>query len=426
MQTLVITSINPYTKLDYQKACFSAWKAAGYSVRTLNCATEAGKLLDAGFEACDIDIISEGETSLGLFGKAIPRILPALNRAQHYDFDATVLTNSDIYPCHQRPVSRFLASIADTLAMTRNECVSINDHQYTDSIPYRGGLDIFFFTRKGLSQTFDCLNSEPLSERMTYGVPGWDFYLGHHLLTSLNGKIIDSEVFLHQSHKTTYNQISEFTLYAEEMKSSGHYSGNDSNAIAAEFSQRIHSDCNNHRVLSKTLKTAFYVKPANNVAKPPSAEAEAIYAQFSATIADKNIAISLNQKRFLNFIQSQLEAINWSAAESYTQSQLARYPAITGYLCMLLAQLLIKQQIGKLRISTAYPEGNVHGIALRQIINNTRDQERQMYLIRLFSAELVDHGIFNTTLFKYIVWSANSDYSLGLCNAVFEICKEGK
>jgi hypothetical protein len=425
MKTLVLTTVNPYSKIEYQKICFYAWKAAGYHIRTLNCAEEAKKLIEAGFESQDIDIISEGETSLHLFGKAIPRVFSVIKRASHYDYDATFLTNSDIYPVHQRPVTRFLSSISDAMAMTRNECVRIYDYQFTDSIPYRGGLDIFFFTRRGINAVFNVLKNKPLAERMTYGVSGWDFYLGHHVVSQLNGKIIDGEIFLHQTHKTTYNQINEFTLYAEEMKASGCFKGHDTNEIAAEFAATINSHCNINSSLSKTLKTVFYVKPRFTEVPQPSPQASTIFEALESR-SSKKINIKINQKRLINFIDSQLEYLNWSAAESYKQSQMKNQPVVTGYLFMLLTQLVIKQQSGRLHVSTVYPEGNCHVVALRQIINNTGNQERLMYIIRLFSAELVDYGIFNPVLFKYIIWSANSDYALGLCQTVFDLCKEGK
>ena len=426
MKTLVVTSVNPHGKFAYQKHCFDAWKTAGYHIITMNCVNEAQSLIEQGFDAADIEILTEGETAQNLFGRPIPRVLPVLNRAKHYNHDATILTNSDIYPSHNRPVSQFLAGINDTLALTRNECVNLGDHRFTDSTAYRGGLDIFFFTREGLTNTFAKLCINDLSERMTFGVPGWDYYLGYHLIYGLNGTVLDGEVFLHQSHKTTYNQINEFSLYADEMKTSGHFRGQDSVAIAAEFSQLIHAHCDTNLPISRTLKTAFFQAPTALASAMQTTETAAVQDRLNDTLIQHGVAIALPPLRVKSFINSQLNGLSWSAAESFKETQMKKYPVVTGYLYMLLTQLLIKQHLGCHRVSLDYPKGNVHGIALRQILHNTRGQEQLMYLIRLFSAELIDHGIFNTTLFKYITWSANSDYALGLCNAVFELCKEDK
>ncbi|MDD2464768.1 MAG: hypothetical protein PHI97_12300 [Desulfobulbus sp.] len=424
MKSLVLTSVNPFSRLDYQKLCFDAWNATGYSVRTVNCADEAKKLINAGFNSQDIDIIPDSETSLGLYGKAIPRIVPVINRAKDYNYDTTFLTNSDIYPIHQRPLSRFLSSIGDAIALTRNECVRIDDNQFIDSFPYRGGLDIFFFTRQGIEATYDLLKTRPTAERMTYGIPGWDFYLGYLLISQLNAKIIDGEVFLHQRHKTSYNQIDEFfELYAKEMKTTGFLHSNDSNTLAAEFADLISRHCENNTFISKILRTAFYVPLPTQV----SPQAETVYARIKAEIALKKIDLRPNPKRFIKFIDSQIEDCNWSSVEYYQKSYMKMYPADTLYLLMLVTQLMIKQQLGCFHIATNYPENNAHGLALRQIINNTRDheEERLTYIIRLFSSELIDYGIINPILFKYIVWSANNDYVLGLCNIVYELCMKG-
>ena len=76
MKSLVITSVNPYAKIESQIKCFNAWKALGYDIISFNSESERNILLANGFEAAELCLIELSETAVGLFGKPIPRILP--------------------------------------------------------------------------------------------------------------------------------------------------------------------------------------------------------------------------------------------------------------------------------------------------------------------------------------------------------------
>jgi hypothetical protein len=68
---------------------------------------------------------------------------------------------------------------------------------------------------------------------------------------------------------------------------------------------------------------------------------------------------------------------------------------------------------------------NMHGAALRQIIQNTHGMERMHYLLGLFCSELAEHNIFNKYLYKYVVLSADSQRKLSSCASILTICNKG-
>jgi len=425
MKTLVITSINPKAQLDYQKACFNKWKKLGYIVKTLNCKKEKESLLKCGFDANDVVELAIEETAFQLYGKAVPRILPVMNRAVAHGAGATIFVNSDIYPAQQKNSSNYLASIADTIALTRSECIELRDNRYTDSTPYRGGLDIFFFTKKGLQNVFKSISTIPIAEHMAFGVPGWDFFLAHELFYMHKGKIMDGEIFLHKTHKTTYNMINTFELFAEQMHKSGYYQSAQTTELASEFATIISCQCIMNKTSSRLLKRMYYSKPDKLDSPPPKyASIINIESKFKKILANYNIDNSYDVTRIRNIIRAQLDGASWIEAESYRDNYFNRLPFTNGYLFLVLLQLIIKSYCGNHQLTYKYPKNSLHGIAVQEIMANTSGKEELRYIIKLFANELIDHSIFNLNLFKYIALSATNSISLGLCSAIYSQCRK--
>lgn len=421
MKTLVVTSINPRSRLDYQKACFNKWKEIGYVVKSYNCEEEQVSLLNHGFDTADVIKLTEGETAAELFGRGIPRILPVLNRAKNYDAESVILVNSDIYPAHKKPISSYLSTLAGAIALTREEFVEINNIRYTDSFHYRGGLDIFFFTSNGLSHVIDSLIKQPVAERMTFGVPGWDFFLGHQITFVHNGLIMDGKVLFHQYQKETYNQIDEFGVYAKQMYESGIYEKQEPGDLAREFSSYIKNQCVQNTRFSRLLNAMFYVKPAFQAQFFQSVLL--VEADFEKKLKVFEIEIPYERNPLRGFIWVQLKEVDWKVAETYRDKELSQIPSINGYLLLLLLQLIIKKHLGVLNITDVYPKSSSHDDSLRPILNTT-GEERLHSMIRLFSTDLIDHSIFNANLFKFILLSAGTPDSLNLCAAIFSFCKK--
>lgn len=423
MKGLVITSVNPYAKLESQTRCFNAWKALGYDIISFNSESERNILLANGFEAEDLCLIQLSETAVGLFGKQIPRILPVINRACGLSYDNYILTNSDIFPAHRKPISSFLASLKDCIALTRNECVYLPNNKYTDNSPYRGGLDIFFFTRLGLVNIFNKLINEDVSERMTFGIPGWDYFLGYMIMQS-GGLIMDGEVLLHESHQTSYGKIDEFQFFADVMVKSGKFKTSEVNEIAAEFASNISLQCEANERNSTLLKRLYYHAPALSKNALYDGDVVTILNEVETITLQFNIDIKITET-LRGFVKSQLNGISWVAAEAYRKNEMQGMPIIQASFILLLIQLTVKKRLNNLHVSSVYPMGNMHGVALRQIIQNTHGMERMHYLLGLFCSELAEHNIFNKDLYKYFVLSADSQRKLSSCASILTICNKG-
>lgn len=420
MKCLVITSVNPYAKTETQKTCFNAWKALGYDIISFNSAKERNILLDQGFDAESLCLIELSETAADLFGKQIPRILPLLNRACNLSYDYYILTNSDIFPAHRKPISSFLGSLNHAIALTRNECVYLPNNKYTDNSPYRGGLDIFFFTRFGLTNIFNSLINEDVAERMTFGIPGWDYFLGH-MITQSGGLIMDGKVFLHESHQTSYGKIDEFQFFADVMVKIGIYKAREANELAAEFTSNISLQCEANERNSTLLKRLYYCAPALIKNSLYDGDVVTILNEVEKIAFQSDIDIKITET-LRGFVKSQLNGISWVAAEAFRKNEMQGIPIIQASFTLLLIQLIVKKRLNKLDVSYVYPLVNMHGVALRQIIKNTHGMERMHYLLGLFCAELVEHNIFNKELYKYFVWSADSQRKLASCASILTFC----
>jgi len=423
LEHVVLTSINPFAKLEYQKRCFEQWKATGHTIRTVNSTQERDLLLKNGFASDDIVEIAISETGKDLFGKAVPRIMPLLEKAKTMNCDHYLITNSDIFPAVRKPPFDLLSSQSDAVALTRNECFNVAGSNFLSDSPYRGGLDAFYFKKEGLLTLLNELKSYQVSERMAFGIPGWDYFIGYFIWKA-GGTIMDSSVFLHQTHATTYSAITEFSYFAEQMIQSQRFSG-DTNHVAAQFKQLINEECEKNIQFSKVFKHVLYAKP--NIEFKPSVDTNLlsnIELSTQTLLSEVGIRKRLDNK-FSVFLDSQGESMKWVEAKSFRDAEFKSLPLITGSFLMLFALLLLHTNGQKYQLSTDYPEGSLHGTALRQIIENTSGNERLNYLIDLFCTELVEYKIYNAELFKYFIWEAKSAQQIKLVMAVLTLLQKG-
>ena len=264
---LVVTSINPFSNLDYQVKCFETWKRVGFQALTCNTEDEAKLLTGSGFEKGDILPVRSEDSGQELFGKHVPRIQPLLQdleREQGYDF--FLLTNSDIYPAtRSSSIVRYWSEVAPALALTRDETHDLSAHAFDSTAPYRGGLDTFFFTRSSLHKVNDLLTSTTAAPRMSFGIPGWDYLLGACLLMpNVGGKIVDSQVLLHQSHRPTYGNMEEFAHYVQDLQRIGLVKAEVPAQAAEEFAYVIESSCKKYQKTMRTAKSIYYQPPARS------------------------------------------------------------------------------------------------------------------------------------------------------------------
>jgi hypothetical protein len=421
---LVATSLNPYAKLDYQKLCFDKWKLAGCKIISFNTVTEKQKLLENGFNSKDIEIISNHESGLSLFKKEMPRLMPVITRLLKKENKSYLIVNSDIYLASTKNPESTFKSFSNAFGMTRNEAVDIETHRYSDSNPYRGGLDAFFFDNESLQRILDNFAQDSVAQRMTFGIPGWDYYLGHCILNINSDGIIDSEILLHQSHKTNYSDINEFNHYAVNMIASKKYKSNDVNNIALEFKNLINIIANKNTEKTKLLKLAYYQPPVIKSKSIEGPEETILLDSLQDFLRDVGYSIT-SRKRLYAYLKSQYSGLNWAGTISYADSELRTENKITKVLGAILILLFFKKHFKQDRYKETYPKGNLHQKALKQILENSQDQKRAVNIIQLFASELLDHNIFNRYLFDYILIGMTSIRGVLICEQILILIKYG-
>lgn len=443
MSTLVLTSLNPNASMDYQLRCFDEWAKVGYLVHSYNSEEECVELGKNELNTDQLKRISVADTAQNLFGKPIPRILPILEGALQTDYDHFILTNSDIFPAHRKVISDFLAKSFESVAFTRTECFSPTLNRFNSRVYYRGGLDLFWFSKSGLHQIVKRLRESMVADRMTFGVPGWDFYLGHVLCRELGCPITDGTVFLHRSHKISYGDIDEFGYYSQEMNRTGIYSSEDSTSLAEEFSNFIEQQCLENERISRLLKLTFYKRPKpfsildDNTARTQNGNQEILeqYAQYLSSI---NVPCAFTEEELEVFTTRQRGDKEWATAISLLRHPDKRYSDWTRKLQLLLISMLCTRHEKLKTLTFTYPVGNKHSAALKQKITNHTDQDQQFSIFEMFASEMIDyamvnenqiemidHGILNKNLMKYIFTVLSQPDDKALFTIIVSICKQG-
>lgn len=422
----MVTTINPYSNMDYQLACFRGWRERGYRVVSFNNKYEKELLLQHNLDSDDLVEIQEEETALDLFGKAVPRILPLLARSAGFGAENIILVNSDIYPGHSQDISEYLGSISNAIAMTRSDFIAQPKVGYSGDTHYRGGLDIFFFTANGLKALLDDLIEIPVAARMTFGVPGWDFFLGHQLIHVHSGVIMDGAVMFHRHHKTSYSDVQEFDSYSRYLFDSGIYRNSSGIDLVSEFSSTIQEQCIRNAGLSRKLSDQFYKALKLDYENSVQSEGiSSIYKRYLLLRKKFSIRLKNARERLAPFIDNQSQGEYWEGAVFFKNTQLSDMSHVEGYLLVLLIAMLVKDSRSDPNLTTVYPVGNLHGEVLNRIIEAPGTEGIEAEVLKLFASELVDYSIFNMDLFKYIALSSRTRRSLALCNGVLLLCQKG-
>jgi len=427
MSTLVLTSLNPHANINYQLHCFDEWKKIGYEIKSHNSDVECELLFKHGVQKETLNRIRIEDTAEQLFGKPIPRILPLLESALASPHDNFILTNSDIFPAHRKVISESLARSFQSAAFTRTECLDLALCDFHSQYYYRGGLDLFWFTKTALMNLLEKLRQSPVAERMTFGVPGWDFYLCHILSNNLNTPIIDGSIFIHQSHRTAYSRIDEFEHYAADMINSGQYAAQEPTALAHKLSTFIRHQCSENSKIADFLKHAFYKQPDVRVYSNPEAHDKnrAVLKQFAEQLDGAQVNSTFSDTELEIFTNKQDEGGGWPAAISLANSKNGRHTYKFYRLQLLLLALLCMCQTKTRSLNLKYPEGNLHVIALKQIVQSESGLVKERNIFDLFASEIVDHGIVNQNLMKYLFTSAHTAEEIALFFCIISICKQG-
>jgi|GEM_PF-1087704 len=427
-ETIVLTSINPYSKVDYQKKCFERWNNLGFLVRTFNNSEEKKNLISKGFNTENIIEIHPEETALGLWGKACPRIVPILHRALHTEHKNFILVNSDIYPAIRKCPIEIFRSISEQIAFTRNQLTYIEYFGLNTNSPYRGGLDIFFFTKEALLKVYKLLRKSSVSERMTFGIPGWDFYLAERMLTSGNLEIMDSFVFLHEYHKTTYDKINEFENYSRTIaKTLNWENGEDWQLTAEKFSEFITTCCGENQKYTEVIRKTYSNKIGlfTYYNELEQEKASAIYNLIINKIDKEDLSLFQMTEKLQIFILRNMQDIRWDQVVDFINDNMTSCQPKYQRLISLYILLLILEYNENLCLSMNYPKESLHGVTLKEILKNLdgQEQKRDLYIFDLFANELLEYGILNNNLLDFLFYSFRTEQSFKYLVNIKELVK---
>lgn len=398
-------------------------------VVTCNTRAEAEILRQNGFEEKEIRYVSDHDSGQKLFGKPVPLIRPLLAALENEErFDSFLITNSDIYAAvRSGTIAHFWALQAPALALTREETHELSAHEYDSESPYRGGLDAFYFQRGALSKVSGLLAHSHAAPRMAFGAPGWDYLMGACILSpEIGGKIMDSHVLLHQSHHATYGNMSEFSHYIPDLQRLGVINMAEPSAAAAEFADVIENQCRDQWNSARAARVLYY-KRAERVALDNS-HAYQFEKCWGHLMTMAPALCDCYRKRAVTSLYQRLatdSSASLNAAISFlcnSKSDLFKFNQLLFAIVLVLMARAAKRQPS---FTQAYPKGNQHGPALRNIMNrhDENDPLRRFHIARLFGSELVDHSIFNPRLYQYLVLACENDCELELVRAIKSMIK---
>jgi len=413
---VVATTINPFGDIVHQRRCFLAWRALGCEPRTVNSAKEASYLVATGFDADEILIAEEAETGLALFGKGIPRVLPALARLAALTPDRpAILVNADIYPAVRHAEAlRFWLAEAPALGLTREDCTLLEAHTLLDNQPYRNGLDAFVFRPGVLAEVVRMLGEHAVSERMCFGIPGWDFLLGAVVRApAIGGRLMDSTVLLHETHRQTYDGVGEFAHYIPAMTALGEVSGTTAETAAYEFFQTIVADCAASARQTAFVRAIAYARP--QPALPPGDEARRValmvhdiapFVRWNTDFAAMT-ALAERQRRHPVFERTR----------HFFKTPAGPEHGFVEELLATLFQLACRRDDLAIRLlgADAPPPKGLAEIRRR----TARDTvARQAAMAVLFGDLLIEKGLFSPLLYDYLALSAGSDPARAILRAI--------
>lgn len=419
---IVITSINPFAKLDHQLRCFKAWKAVGFDVRTANVAKEADILKQAGLTDDDIIMLKAKETGQALFGKPVPKIKAVLVRAHALAKGEVpvLLVNSDLYPALRGVgVAAFWGSLGSVVALTREDCMIVETYNFVDKQPYRGGLDAFFIHADALGDVIQKLQEMAVAERMCFGIPGWDYMMGAIALSpQFGGRILDSGLLLHEIHRNTYSNVDEFAHYLPDMAALSGITTESPARGAEAFSRIIKQACAAEDRQTALAKMMFFTPVAGrgeitadayqiSQRLLPCAPFTAWHGSQTHIALFANRMLSGNSRDFPRVIS--FFVVNPDPQFRFNQVLVA-----------ILFSLLCQIQVKAGKPTSVYPEGNLHAAAVQNILDRYKPGSgyRRLEFAQLFGAELIEHRIFNPRLYNYLVLCCETELERNLITEI--------
>ena len=411
---LVITSINPYGDVEWQKACVESFISTGHDVISFNIDEEATKLEALGFKV-KIRTITTEQTGFTNYDKPVPLINEVLRLAYQSTIRPYyILTNSDIFYAGNRPCNEFAHSVAEAFAFTRVDVINNIHNPKASWKTYRGGLDVFGFTRDGLADCLQILSKyKQVASLMAYGIPGWDFLMGSIVLGNLNGYCMDGTIYHHKIHPQTNTSPAALLPYVETINNIGYTNAASSEEAAHQFACKIESECIKKLSFSKLLRTAFYTP---NHHKKRSLTAHGDLQHISGDSGDCSAYNSASILLSECYQQSDIIKIH-DLMKTISQNTNHYYPAIRDTFVLsdsnaikirkhiLIASLYLSTMARKTSIyfTDIYPSGNCHHAALEAISKITDPFNLAYQYTQLFYSELLEYRIYNRNVAKFIL-----------------------
>lgn len=417
----IVTSLNPFSRIDAQLRCFAAWKALGVAVFTVNVDDEAERLINLGLTESDILRLPVEETGQAIHGKPMPQIRATMRRLQGLPGTGPVaVVNSDLFPAMRSAagLGHWLDHVP-AVALTREDCTAAETVRFGDRSPYRGGLDAFVFSRRSLARVLDRADDCVSAGRMCFGIIGWDYVMGA-LILSVGGGFADSGLLLHERHPTTYSSMDEFAHYLPDMRRLAGVESTDPTEAAAIFQRVIERECDRTAPEAARAQMMFLAPP--RPAMLPDAR--------SMALADRLLRLCpaqgwVTRRGAIAHLADEVRAagvcdpgraralfeINPDPHHRFSQRLLAIL------FCLECRDLFAP---GAVPVHTRYPEDNLHGAAIRHLRDLHGDNPGMLRLeiASVFGSELVEHGIFNPRIFNYLVQGCECDDARSLLREI--------
>jgi hypothetical protein len=402
-ETLVATTINPYKSLGWQLKCYDSFKSSGHEIASFNYISEI-KDLQGAREDINVIELKQNEVGLREYGKPLAKILSVLRRMRDVENkNYYILINSDIYYTGRKACTSAILNDCDAAALTRSDFYLYPNINSLN--PYRGGLDIFLFSRSGLLSTIDHLRrlvDNKCLDQLAFGIPGWDYLIGSIIRHNLGGKILDADnLFLHFIHPKTYNDdLEEFRDVASYLAAQSIVSTAEPQKAASEFVEIINGECELNSHLSTMLSHIFF-NPKSNIFSVKNSN------QLHLGIDIMEMLVELYSKSDSVATLKLFKALSSSSSINFRElfANIASSPSFHLKISqlILMASVLLQCGISKNSFTTEYPLGNSHRACLDNIQKLDNREEKNYYLTELFYAELLQDSIFNRNLFEYIV-----------------------
>lgn len=421
---LVFTSINPFGSLDWQLKCYNSFRSTGHEIFSVNHDSEIHELSNQLNSVSTIPL-SDREVSTCRPGKSLGKIHSVLTRMLSFDKrDYYVLVNSDIYFSGRKSCISQLLSKSSAVALTRSDIQQSEEKSSFGGLPYRGGLDIFLFTRSGLVETIDHIEKYPaICEEMAIGIPGWDYMIGAIILSEIGGRIMDSgNLFQHAVHKQTYSQLDDFRNIASVLYTKGLVSSQEPSHAAADYAQRISYECQQNYSFTAAISLVFRRYSSSNMSHTLQFS-PALQLSNELTTAISRLYFSQNlikiRKTILHICKNEIKdylAIKncFLFGNSFTVNILQ---------LIVCASCILSFNQGTRRLSSIYPTGNAHKACLNVIKRVEQPEERTFYLVDLYYTELIQYNIFNIDIFCYLVSIQHDRLYVSLLQQQFSLIK---